>query len=239
MRRLKCLQSSGGVILRDIWPVLYHHITLFSLYEFCPPKIFSFKVFNEVISTKLYASSLTFPHRGFYAWWLQAYFPFGVQVRLSHYPKDIVYSLFFSQGFWGDNILEDNLQMIKWTWIDQGGVLQNIVFVINPRGATDNSQGTPLENAPLHLYINRILPAIKDTTVICLSLNSFCHWVLQQDQDFRLALGTTVPSPCSIARRPILLLGQACFSCAWVDQGPMGWASPKEMATVDERYSQG
>jgi hypothetical protein len=32
--------------------------------------------------------------------------------------------------------------MIKWIWIDQGGVLQIIVFVINPRGATDNSQGT-------------------------------------------------------------------------------------------------
>jgi hypothetical protein len=37
-------------------------------------------------------------------------------------PKDIVYSLFFTQGFLGDNILEDSLQMIKWTWIDQGGV---------------------------------------------------------------------------------------------------------------------
>ena len=52
---------SGGVILRDIRPVLYHHITLFSLYEFCLAKVFSFKVFNEVISTKLYASSLFFP----------------------------------------------------------------------------------------------------------------------------------------------------------------------------------
>jgi hypothetical protein len=61
MRRLKCLQGSGGVILHDIWPVLYHHITLFSLYEFCLVKVFSSKVFNEVISTKLYASSLFFP----------------------------------------------------------------------------------------------------------------------------------------------------------------------------------
>jgi hypothetical protein len=31
------------------------------LYEFCLAKVFSFKVFNEVISTKLYASSLIFP----------------------------------------------------------------------------------------------------------------------------------------------------------------------------------
>jgi hypothetical protein len=45
-------------------------------------------------------------------------------------------------------------------------LLQNIVFVINPWGATDNSQGTPLEDAPLHLYINRVLPALKNTTVI-------------------------------------------------------------------------
>jgi hypothetical protein len=47
--------KSGGVILRDIRPVLYHHITLFSLYEFCLVKVFSSKVF------KLYASSLIFP----------------------------------------------------------------------------------------------------------------------------------------------------------------------------------
>jgi hypothetical protein len=40
---------------------LYHHITLFSLYEFCLIEVFSSKVFNEVISTKLYASSLIFP----------------------------------------------------------------------------------------------------------------------------------------------------------------------------------
>jgi hypothetical protein len=31
------------------------------LYEFCLVKVFSSKVFNEVISTKLYASSLIFP----------------------------------------------------------------------------------------------------------------------------------------------------------------------------------
>jgi hypothetical protein len=99
MRRLKWLQESEGVILRNIWPVLNHHITLFSLYEFCLAEAFSSKVFNEIISTKLYVSSLTFPHRCFYAWWLQAYFSFVVQVRLSHYSKDIVYSLFFPPGF--------------------------------------------------------------------------------------------------------------------------------------------
>ena len=131
-RRLKCLQGSGGVILHDIWPVLNHHITLFSLYEFCLIEVFSSKVFNEVISTKLYASSLTFPHRGFYEWWLQAYFLLEFVWDYSHYPKDIVYSLFFPQGFWGDQEIDDRLQMIKWIRIDQGGsVTKHFVHVIN------------------------------------------------------------------------------------------------------------
>jgi hypothetical protein len=29
------------------------------------------------------------------------------------------------------------------------------------------SRGTSLENATFHLYINRVLPAIKNTTIIC------------------------------------------------------------------------
>jgi hypothetical protein len=56
---------SGGY-LSVIFDLFYHHITLFSLYEFCLVKIFSSKVFNEVISNKLYASSLIFPQGGFY-----------------------------------------------------------------------------------------------------------------------------------------------------------------------------
>ena len=98
MRILKCLQGSGGVILHDIWPVLYHHITLFSLYEFCLIEVFSSKVFNEVISTKLYASSLTFPHRGFYTWWLQAYFLLKT-VRLFSLSKRHCVLLIFPTGF--------------------------------------------------------------------------------------------------------------------------------------------
>jgi hypothetical protein len=118
MRRLKCLQGSGGIILHDIWPVLYHHITLFSLYEFCLFKVFSSKVFNEVISTKLYASSLIFPHGGFYEWWLQAYFLLEFEWDYSHYPKGIMYSIFFPQGFWGDKILEEQLtdHQMKLDW---------------------------------------------------------------------------------------------------------------------------
>jgi hypothetical protein len=112
-RRLKCLQGSGGVILRDIWPILNHHITLFSLYEFYLAKVFSSKVFNKVISTKLHASTLTFPHRGFYEWLLQAKFSFGVQSEVYSWFKRHCVLLIFTQDFWGDNILEDNWQMIK------------------------------------------------------------------------------------------------------------------------------
>jgi hypothetical protein len=97
---------------------------------------------------------LTFLHRVFYTWWLQAYFLLDFNMSFTHNPKDIVYSLFFPQGFWGDDILKDDLQMIKWSWIDQGGVLQNITYVINPRGATVFPKGhTPLD-IPLHyVYI--------------------------------------------------------------------------------------
>jgi hypothetical protein len=128
MRRLKCLQGSGGVILHDIWPVICHHITLFSLYEFCLVKVFSSKVFNEVISTKLYASSLIFRTGVFMHDDYRHICLFGIQVRLSHDPKNIVYSLFSPQGFWGDETLDHSLQMIKWILVDQGGVLQNIVM---------------------------------------------------------------------------------------------------------------
>jgi hypothetical protein len=97
MRRLKWLQESGGEILRDIWPVLSIILHSFLCMSFAF-KVFSSKVFNEVISTKLYASSLFFP-TGFLYMMITSIFPFGVQVRFSHYPKDIVYSLFFPQGF--------------------------------------------------------------------------------------------------------------------------------------------
>ena len=150
MRRLKCLQGSGGVILHDIWPVLNHHITLFSLYEFCLVKVFSSKVFNEVISTKLYASSLIFPTGVFIHDDYKHIFLLETMWNYSHYPKDIVYSLFFPQGFWGDKILEDSWQMIKWTWIDQGGVLQNNILQ-SYMWYGDQSKGLD----PCHMYINK------------------------------------------------------------------------------------
>jgi hypothetical protein len=163
MRRLKWLQGSGGVILHDIWPVLYHHIILFSLHEFCLVKVFSSKNFNEVISTKLYASSLIFPTGVFMHDDYKHIFLLEVSVSSTHDPKDIVYSLFFPQGFWGDDILKDKLQMIKWTWIDQRGVLQNMLpWCDQPLSVL--SQGThPLGDTVLYLYINSVLSAIKTT----------------------------------------------------------------------------
>ena len=118
MRRLKCLQGSGGVILHDIWPVLCHHITLFSLYEFYLVKVFSSKVFNEVISTKLYASSWFFSHRGFYTWWLKAYFPLEFNVSFTHDPKALCTPYFSHRVFrrwYIERHIEDDQMDLDWS----------------------------------------------------------------------------------------------------------------------------
>ena len=165
---LKCLQGSGGVILHDIWPVLNHHITLFSLYEFCLIEVFSSKVFNEVISTKLYASSLTFPHRGFYEWWLQAYFLLEFVWDYSHYPKDIVYSLFFPQGFWGDKILEEHLtdHQMKLDW--SRGSVTKYYICDQSKGCDSFPQGTHLLGyTPSLVYKCNDLWNTNDSPVIC------------------------------------------------------------------------
>jgi hypothetical protein len=46
--------------------------------------------------------------------------------------------------------------MIKWTWIDQGGVLQNMLQCCDQsKGLDDFFQGTPLGDVPLHfVYIS-------------------------------------------------------------------------------------
>ena len=86
----------------------------------------------------------------------------------SHYPKDIVYSLFFPQGFWGDQILDDNLQMIKCIWVDQGGVLQKVSHVINPNWWQLLPKGrTPWGPCVLHyIYI-----------YLCNKETLLCHFV--------------------------------------------------------------
>jgi len=58
---MKGLQVSGGESLVSlINNLLKNHIALFSLYEFFPLG-FSYKVFNEAISTQDYAVSSIFP----------------------------------------------------------------------------------------------------------------------------------------------------------------------------------
>jgi hypothetical protein len=99
MRRLMCLQGSRGVILREIEHVLNHHITLFSLYEFCLAEVFSSKVFNELISTKLYASSLNFSPQEFLCMMITSIFSFGVRVRLFSLSKRHCVLLIFPTGF--------------------------------------------------------------------------------------------------------------------------------------------
>jgi hypothetical protein len=49
------------------------------------------------------------------------------------------------------------LQMIKWTWIDQGGVLQNMLLHYDqPKGFDNVSPGdTPFGDIPVHVvYIS-------------------------------------------------------------------------------------
>ena len=124
------------IIIRDIWPVLNHHITLFSLYEFCLVKVFSSKSFNEVISTKLYASSLIFPYRGFYEWWLQAYSILEFNMSFTHNPKALCTPYFSHRVFEEIIYLKTVDRWSNEVGIDQGGVLENLPCDLIPRGAT-------------------------------------------------------------------------------------------------------
>jgi hypothetical protein len=60
--------------------------------------------------------------------------------------------------------------MIKWTWIDQGGSVtkKHVTKYCDQSKGLDNfsPRDTPLGDAPFHLYINKISPAIKITTFI-------------------------------------------------------------------------
>jgi hypothetical protein len=64
--------------------------------------------------------------------------------------------------------MKDKLQMIKWTWIDQGGVLQNM-YITCDQPLTVIPRDTPLGNHCRHLYINCPVTAIKNnSSVICI-----------------------------------------------------------------------
>jgi hypothetical protein len=97
---------------------------------------FSSNVFNEVISTKLYASSWFFSHRDFYTWWLQAYFLLEFYMSFTHNPKAL-YTPYFSHRVFEEIWLE--IPADRWSnevGIDQGGVLENILCDRIPRDAT-------------------------------------------------------------------------------------------------------
>jgi hypothetical protein len=138
--------------------------------------VFSSKVFNEVISTKLYASSLTFPHWGFYEWWLHAYF-WGLWVLLI--VQKTLCTPYFSHRVFEEIISwktadrwSNGLELIK-------GECYNILWPIQGARRT-YPQGThPLGMTPVIVY-KSVFSAIKDTTVImslstCLPLSILQH----------------------------------------------------------------
>ena len=54
------VEGIGMRRLRDLYNLYKHHITLFSLYKFYSSRVFSYKVFNEVMLTHVILS--IFPH---------------------------------------------------------------------------------------------------------------------------------------------------------------------------------
>jgi hypothetical protein len=171
MKRLKCLQGSGGVILHDIWPVLNHHITLFSLYEFCLIEVFSSKVFNEVISTKLYASSLIFPHRGFMHDDYKHIF-FWILSGIILIIQKILCTPYFSH-----RVFEE---MVHWKttcrWSNGFGLIKGKCYEIctcdqtHPMGYCPRV--APLGKVPLQSVYNQCFTAIK--TYNCHFLSTLC-----------------------------------------------------------------
>jgi hypothetical protein len=145
MRRLKWLQESGGVILHDIWPVLYHHITLFSLYEFYLIEVFSSKVFNEVISTKLYASSLIFHHGVFMHDDYKHIFLLEFKWD-SLIIQKILYTPYFSHRVFEEIIYWKSI--CRWSnglVLIKGECCKTCYYIMtNPRGSTTSPQGHTL-----------------------------------------------------------------------------------------------
>jgi hypothetical protein len=78
--------------------VLCHHITLFSLYEFCLVEVFSSKVFSKVISIKLY-TSLIFPMGVFTNDDYKYIFLLEFNVSFTHDPKTLCTPYFSHRVF--------------------------------------------------------------------------------------------------------------------------------------------
>jgi hypothetical protein len=175
MRQLKDLQESGGVSLHDTY-FLYHHITLFSLYEFYLLS-FSFKVLNEVISTQSYI---------YISWLFSLFFPFGSWGVYMIYIS--IFLRFLNRLSWRNKMEDDR------SWIRSRGTVANheiwLISYIHLEMATNITVSVwtrqlPLRPyaAPHHLYINSRL--INEYNWSCSS-----HWV------YLSRLIQTMPSLC-------------------------------------------
>jgi hypothetical protein len=137
-------------------------------------------------------------------------------MSFTHNPKDIVYSLFFPQGFWGDNILEDSLQMIKWTWIDQGVVLQNNMLQ-SYMAYSDQSKGLDEHIPKGHTPWGWPLSLVYKQVPLCNKHNCDCLCHLSQSRYHWLL---TVRSACACERAagsalPTKKVLKRALLCAW------------------------
>jgi hypothetical protein len=132
-----------------------HHITLFFCMSFCLVKVFSSKVFNEVISTKLYASSLIFPHGVFMHDDYKHIFLLEFKWD-SLIIQKILYTPYFSHRVFEEIIYWKTI--CRWSnglGLIKGECCKTCYFIMtNPRGSTASPQGThPLGIYPFMLYI--------------------------------------------------------------------------------------
>ena len=104
------------------------------------------KVFNEVISTKLYASSWLFSHKGFYTWWLQAYFLLEFNVSFTHDPKALC-TPYFSHRVFEEMIYWKTT--CRWYW-SRGSVTKYCVQSDQPLSDSFLPRDTPLGRHCIH-----------------------------------------------------------------------------------------
>jgi hypothetical protein len=135
---------------------------------------------------------------------IKAYFLLEFEWDYSHYPKDIVYYLFFPQGFWGDKILEEQLtdHQMKLDW--SRGSVTKYYICDQSKGCDSFPQGThPLGYTPSLVYKcndlwNTSVAVILSILYVSFSLRSnSCHSlsinslfplsILQQVQTLHLA----------------------------------------------------
>jgi hypothetical protein len=84
--------------------------------------------------------------------------------------KTLCTPYFFPQGFWGDGTLEDDFQVIKGIWVDQGGVLRNIHMWSNSSDGLLPKGRTPWGSTLQPVY-NPMFPCNIDLQLSFVSLN--------------------------------------------------------------------